>query len=50
MTPLLINTYDTLGGAAIAASRLLKGLNRNGLPAKMLVQEKQEEYPLPVNV
>ena len=45
MRPLLINTHDTLGGAAIAAFRLLKGLNRNGVPAKMLVQEKQSEHP-----
>jgi len=45
MTPLLINTYDTLGGAAIASCRLLNGLNRNGIQARMLVQEKMGENP-----
>lgn len=40
MNVLLISTHDQLGGAAIAAYRLLEALNRHGVNAKMLVQTK----------
>jgi glycosyltransferase involved in cell wall biosynthesis len=37
---LLLNTYDTQGGAAIAATRLWKGLLDQGVDAHFMVQEK----------
>lgn len=40
MKVLLINTSDSTGGAAIAASRLMKSLNEAGVGAKMLVLHK----------
>jgi len=40
MKPLLLNSTDCRGGAARAAHRLLEGLCRSGVNAKMLVQEK----------
>lgn len=36
MKVLLLSTYETTGGAAIAAQRLLKALNANGVEATML--------------
>jgi glycosyltransferase involved in cell wall biosynthesis len=45
LTPLILNTYDRIGGAAIAATRLLRGLNGIGISARMLVQEKFDEDP-----
>lgn len=42
MKVLLINTFETQGGAAIAAKRLLMALNKTGqLEASMLVNESQ---------
>ncbi len=43
MKILLLNTYDISGGAAIAAYRLLKGLQQNGVLAQMLVQSKKSD-------
>lgn len=43
MKILLLNTYDISGGAAIAAYRLLKGLQQNGVQAQMLVQSKKSD-------
>jgi glycosyltransferase involved in cell wall biosynthesis len=40
MKPLLLSTFDTVGGAARASYRLQKGLNQIGTEAGMLVQEK----------
>ncbi|MFA6660745.1 MAG: glycosyl transferase, partial [Bacilli bacterium] len=40
MKILIINTSDIRGGAAIAAFRLMQGLNANGHQAKMMVREK----------
>jgi len=40
---LLLNTNDIFGGAAIAAYRLLKGLQQNGVQAQMLVQSKKSD-------
>lgn len=37
----ILSTFDTFGGASIAASRLNKALNGNGLLSKMLVQDKK---------
>lgn len=43
MKPLLLNATDIRGGAARAAHRLLDGLRRTGVDARMLVQEKGGE-------
>ncbi|MBA7584483.1 hypothetical protein ES708_26438 [subsurface metagenome] len=43
MKILLLNTNDISGGAAIAAYRLLKGLQKNGVQAQMLVQSKKSD-------
>lgn len=43
MKILLLNTYDISGGAAIAAYRLLRGLQRSGVQAQMLVQFKKSD-------
>ena len=43
MKLLLLNTNDISGGAAIAAYRLLKGLQKNGVQAQMLVQSKKSD-------
>lgn len=45
MKVLLINTSETAGGAAIAASRLCDTLNRHGVQAKLLVRDKQSDRP-----
>ena len=37
----ILSTFDTQGGAAIAASRLNKALNNNGLTSNVLVQDKK---------
>ena len=37
----ILSTFDNFGGAAIAASRLNKALNNNGLSSNMLVQDKK---------
>ncbi len=41
----ILSTFDNFGGAAIAASRLDKSLNNNGLSSKMLVQDKKGNLP-----
>lgn len=41
MRVLLVNTSETIGGAAIAASRLLKALVRCGVDAHLLVRDRQ---------
>ncbi|MFN3850217.1 MAG: glycosyltransferase family 4 protein [Spirosomataceae bacterium] len=42
---LLLNTDDTMGGAAIACQRLMNTLNKfDGIEAKMLVQEKKTQH------
>lgn len=43
MKLLLLNTNDIFGGASIAAYRLLKGLQQNGIQAQMLVQSKKSD-------
>jgi len=43
MKILLLNTNDMSGGAAIAAYRLLKGLQQNDVQAQMLVQSKKSD-------
>ena len=40
MRILLINTSDRTGGAAVAANRLLKALQKKGVSVSMLVRDK----------
>lgn len=46
MRVLIINTSERMGGAAIAASRLMDALRNNGIQAKMLVRDKQTDRPI----
>lgn len=43
MRVLIINTSERIGGAAIAAHRLMDALKNNGIKAKMLVRDKQTD-------
>ena len=43
MRELIINTSERIGGAAVAASRLMEALKNNGIKAKMLVRDKQTD-------
>ena len=43
MRVLIVNTSERTGGAAVAANRLMKALNNNGVKAKMLVRDKESE-------
>ena len=43
MRVLIINTSERVGGAAIAANRLMEALKRNGVKTKMLVRDKQTD-------
>lgn len=43
MRVLIINTAERIGGAAIAANRLMEALKNNGIKAKMLVCNKQTD-------
>ncbi len=43
MRVLIINTSERIGGAAVAASRLLESLTNNGIKAKLLVSNKQTD-------
>ena len=43
MRVLIVNTSERIGGAAIAAGRLMDALKNNGIKAKMLVREKQPD-------
>ena len=43
MKVLLISTSERSGGGAIAASRLMEALNKNGVKAKLMVRDKQTD-------
>lgn len=43
MRVLIINTSERIGGAAIAARRLMEALKGSGIKAKMLVRDKQTD-------
>ncbi len=45
MKVLLVNTSERIGGAAVAAHRLMESLRRNGVEATMLVRDMQTENP-----
>lgn len=44
MRVLIINTSERVGGAAIAANRLMEALKKNGVKARMLVRDKQTDH------
>ncbi len=44
MKILIVNTSERTGGAAVAANRLMKALNNNGVKAKMLVRDKERQH------
>lgn len=50
MRVLIINTSERIGGAAIAANRLMEALKNNGIKAKMLVRDKQTEQMTVVSI
>ncbi len=43
MRVLIINTSERIGGAAIAANRLMEALKKNGVKARMLVRDRQTD-------
>ena len=43
MRVLIINTSERIGGAAIAANRLMEALKDNGIKAMMLVRDRQTD-------
>ena len=43
MRVLIVNTSERIGGAAIAANRLMNALKKNNVKAKMLVRDKQTD-------
>jgi glycosyltransferase involved in cell wall biosynthesis len=43
MKVLLVNTAEKIGGAAVAAGRLMRALRKQGVDARMLVRDKQTE-------
>ena len=43
MRVLIVNTSERMGGAALAANRLVEALNNNGVKAKMLVRDKETD-------
>lgn len=45
MNPLLLNTYDNVGGAAIATYRLHRGLRSIGVDSRLLVMRKGKDDP-----
>ena len=45
MRVLLVNTSEHTGGASIAAKRLMKALNCNGVEAEMLVRDRLSTHP-----
>ncbi len=49
MKVLIVNTSEIAGGAAIAANRLCRALNKNGAETKMLVAQRQTDDVRVVN-
>ena len=50
MKILFVNTSESIGGAAIAAGRLLRALRRSGMEVHMLVSNRQTENPAIVSL
>ncbi len=45
MKVIILNTAEQIGGAAIAAKRLMKALNGSGVQTRMLVRDRQTDDP-----
>lgn len=43
MNVVILNTAELTGGAAVAANRLMKALNRSGANVSMLVRDQKAE-------
>lgn len=43
MKVVIVNTSEKVGGAAIAANRLMEALKKNGVSAKMIVRDRQTD-------
>jgi glycosyltransferase involved in cell wall biosynthesis len=50
MKILIVNTSERIGGAAVAANRLMKALNKAGHETKMLVRDKQTDDPNVISI
>ena len=50
MNVVILNTSEKMGGAAIAANRLMNSLNKFGVNTKMLVRDKQTEDPNVISI
>ena len=50
MKILILNTSERVGGASVAANRLMKALDERGLEARMLVRDKQTDDPRVVSI
>lgn len=50
MKVVILSTFEQVGGAAIAANRLMKALRKSGVEAKMLVRDKQTDDPNVISV
>ena len=50
MRVLVVNTSEKTGGAAIAANRLTRALNHNGVEAQMLVRDRNTDSSCVVNI
>jgi glycosyltransferase involved in cell wall biosynthesis len=50
MKILILSTSERIGGAAVAANRLMRALNKSGQEAKMLVRDKQTDDPNVVSI
>ena len=50
MKVLLVNTSERVGGAAIAANRLMEALKKHGVKAQMLVRDRQTQQMSVVSV
>lgn len=50
MKIVLLNTSESTGGAAVAANRLMRALQKAGVFAKMLVRDKRTDDPAVVSV
>ena len=50
MNVVILNTAELTGGAAVAANRLMKALNRSGANVSMLVRDQKSRDPRVVSI
>ena len=50
MRVLIVNTSEQIGGAAVAANRLMEALRAAGVTAEMAVMHKQSDKPYVIQV